>query len=110
MRLATASIAAAGSVVLPLDPHKIEMNDLIAMYGSHDINATAQVDGTISDLGLSIPVTISRSTTTATATFAAPHRLGGTTDYVVITGTGNSNFDGTYPVASVTSNTALTYT
>lgn len=112
MRLNRASVGSASSVILPLDPHKTSFAMNTMMYGSSTISATAQVDGTLSDLGNLIPVTISRSTTTATVTFPSvnPHTLGGTKDYVVITGTGNSNLDGTYPVASVTNDTVLTYT
>jgi len=97
---------------LPLDPHKASWSMNSMMYGSSTINATAQVDGTLSDLGNKIPVTISRSTTTATVTFptANPHTLGGTSDYIVISGTGSSNLDGTFVVASVTNDTVLTYT
>lgn len=112
MRLARASIAAAGAVILPLDHAKIQFNDLMVMYGSSTVSATAQVDGTISDLGNNIPVTISRSGTTVTVTFptGTPHTLGGTTDYVIINGAQGTGINGTYQVASVTSDTVLTYT
>lgn len=112
MRLKQNSIAAAGVVIQPLDPHVIQLEMLPIMYGSSTINATAQVDGTISDLGNVIPVSISRSTTTVTVTFPtlSPHTLGGTKDYVVVSGTGVSSLDGVYPVASVTNDTVLTYT
>lgn len=112
MRLNTVSISAAGSTLLTLDPHQMEVGQSITMYGSNNINATSQVDGTISDLTARIPVTVSRSVSTVTVTFptAQPHRLGGTTDYVVISGTGISSIDGVYVLASVSSNTVITYT
>src|SRR5271154_944520 len=110
-RLIQASLASTGSVVLPLDPHKIEIQDVIMMYASQDVSSiTSQVDGTISDLGNQIPSSISRTTTVITITFNTPHQLGGNTDYVIISGTGNSNFDGTFAIASVTSPTVVTVT
>ncbi len=112
MRLNRKTLGAAGSVILPLDPHLASSAMNTMMYGSSTINATAQVDATLSDLGNLIPVTITRSTTTATVTFPTtqPHTLGGTSDYIVVSGTGSSNLDGTYPIASVSSDTVLTYT
>src|SRR5258708_29658624 len=112
MRLITASLGATGVVVLPLDPGKTQVSDLIAMYASNSQNAiTAQVDGTMSDLQANIPVSLSRSGTTGTVTFPTlnPHKLGGTTDYIVISGSGVASLDGTYSIASVTNDTVLTY-
>jgi len=112
MRLMRATVSAAGSAILVLDPHKITYGANMMMYGNSTINATAQVDATISELTIKTPVTISRSSTTVTVTFPTtdPHTLGGTADYVIISGTGVSSIDGIYPLASVSSNTVLTYT
>lgn len=115
MRLATAAVTGApGIVVLALDPHKVEFNDTIILYCSKAgaSNQTAQVDATISDLGANIPVALSRSGTTVTVTFPAtqPHRLGSAVDYITISGSGVASLDGTYQVATVTSDTVLTYT
>ncbi len=111
-RLARASIAAKGAAILPLDPHKTAFQDGIIAYASQDINGTAQVDGTISDLGNQIPVTVSRATTVITVTFPTlnPHTLGSSADYVIISGTGNSNLDGVWPLATVTNTTVITIT
>lgn len=112
MRLVRATLSAAGATVLALDPHKIEANMLPILYGNSTVNATAQVDGVISDLGANTPVSISRTTTTVTVTFPTtdPHRLGGTSDYITISGTGISGIDGTFAIATITSPTVLTYT
>lgn len=113
-RLVTASLAATGSVVVPLDPHKAVMLIRPILYGSSSTNAAnrAQVDATISDLGNNIAVTVSRATTVITVTFPtlSPHKLGNTTDYLIISGTGNAALDGTYPIATVTSDTVVTVT
>lgn len=111
MRLNRVSLAAAGAVIMPIDPHKTQVNSLTSMYGSSTVSATAQVDATVSDLGNKIPVTLSRSSTTVTVTFPTgnPHTLGGVTDYIVIAGSGVTSLDGTYSVASVTNDTVLTY-
>ncbi len=113
MRLNRVTLTTAiGAVVQPLDPHKAVMLARPILYGSSDISATAQVDGTLSDLGNAIPIVISRATTVLTVTFPAanPHTLGGSTDYVVISGTGNALLDGVWPLATVTNNTVITMT
>ncbi len=112
MRLIKTSLSAAGSAVQVLNPHSIVQQVLPILYGSNGISATAQVDGTISNLGNNIPVIISQTTTTITVTFPStqPHTLGGSSDYVVLSGTGNSTIDGTWAVATVSSATVLTIT
>ncbi len=111
-RLSRVSIAAKGAALMPLDPHKTAFQDGIIVYGSQDINGTAQVDGTISDLANQIPVTVSRATTVITVTFPTlqPHTLGSSVDYVLITGTGNALLDGVWPLATVTNTTVITIT
>lgn len=54
-------------------------------------------------------VSLTRTTTVATLTFAKPHNLV-VGDSVVVFNSGDPNLDGTFQVASVTSPTALTYT
>ncbi len=112
MRLIRATNTAVSVAVLPLDPAETYFGNGIIAYGSSTINATAQVDATISDLGANIPVTYSQSTTAITVTFptANPHTLGGTSDYVTIANTGIAGVDGTWPVASVTSDTVIVLT
>lgn len=114
MRLIRKTLTAAGAILATLDPHKEFYTISGTMYGDTAVNATAQVDATISDLSARMPVTVSRSGTTVTVTFpsgvANTHNLGGTKDYIYISGTGNSSLDGLYPVASVSSATVLTYT
>lgn len=113
MRLIRASLSAIGAVVLPLNPQQASFSDSIISYASKSISGiTSQVDATISDLGNVIPVTVSRTTTVITVTFPTsnPHTLGSAVDYVIIAGTGNALLDGTWPVATVTSDTVLTIT
>lgn len=111
-RVIRAKLAAAGSAVAIIDPNINSFGVNAMMYGSSTINATAQVDATIADMSIRIPVTVSQTTTTVTVTFPTlnPHTLGGTKDYVVISGTGLASIDGVYPLASVTNDTVLTYT
>lgn len=110
MRLIRKTLTAAGSVLATLDTHQITYALDSAMYGDQAINATAQVDATMSDLDNQIQVTVSRSGSTVTVTFPSNHFLGGTADYIYIRGTGNSGLDGLYLCASVSSTTVVTYT
>jgi hypothetical protein len=87
------------------------------------VGITYSVDCTYDDLGITAqrPVSISRTGTVATATDLGPggaqyqysliqaHGLI-TGDSVVITGSGSTNLDGTYAVASTPSATTYTYT
>lgn len=109
MRLVRATNTAVSVAILPLDPGEISFATGIIAYGSQTINATSQVDSTISDLGNTIACTYSQSTTNITITFptAQPHTLGGTADYVVISGTGITGVDGVWPLGSVTNDTVL---
>ena len=113
MRLNRVSLASTGVAIIETD-HMVDASYKcnIMLYGSNGINATAQVDGSISELTIPIPVSVSRSGTTVTVTFPStnPHTLGGTSDYIIISGTGVSSLDGTYSLASVTNTTVLTYT
>ncbi len=111
-RLVRASVGAAVAAILPLDTHKITMQDAIQAYASADINGSAQVDGTIADLGIKIPVSVGRATTVITVTFPTlnPHTLGSSADYVLISGTGNALLDGVWPLATVTNSTVITIT
>lgn len=112
MRLTTVSVGAVAIAVLPLDPHETYFADAVALYGSQDINGSAQVDATIADVGNNIPVTYSQTTTAITVTFpvANPHKLGSSVDYCTISGTGLTGVDGTWAVASVTSPTVVVLT
>lgn len=113
MRLARVSLSAIGVAVMPIDPHQSSFSDAIISYASKSISGiTSQVDATLSDLGNTIPVSISRTTTTITVVFPStnPHTLGSNVDYVVISGTGNALLDGQWPVASVTDDVTLTLT
>ncbi len=110
MRLSRVSIAAVGQVMMPIDPHQQALSDAIIIYGSQTISATAALHGTYSDLNNKLPVSISRTTTTVTVTSIVDSTLGSNVDYVIIGGTGISSIDGLYPVATVTSDTVLTYT
>ncbi len=110
MRLVLASLSAAGATLLPMNPHLKYQQNAILLYASSDINASMRVDGTFSDLGANMPVSLSRSGTTVTVTFSTPHTLGNTRDFIKITGSGIASLDGFYAVASVTSPTVVTYT
>lgn len=114
MRLQTVSLQAIAVAVLPLNPHQVSFNEYPILYMSKSTSGTntAQVDATISELGVNIPVTISQTTTAVTVTFpvAQPHRLGSSADYITISGSGLTGVDGTFPVTSVTSDTVLVYT
>jgi hypothetical protein len=110
MRSIRKTLTGTGAILATLDPHKTYHAVSGYMYGDNAVNATAQVDATISDLTNKMPVTISRSTTTVTVTFQSNHYLSGTADYVLISGTGLSGIDGIWPVASVSSTTVLTFT
>lgn len=114
MRLVSTQVTGGvGISVLPLDTHEITMQDAIVAYCSSDVSGiTSKVDATISDLGANIPVTFSQSTTAITVTFPAarPHKLGSSADYCTLSNTGIVGVDGTWPVASVTSNTVIVLT
>lgn len=70
-------------------------------------NLTCAVEHTFDNLDPVTPVTISRTTTTATVTHPAHGLL--TNDSAVIAGTGSSNFDGQRTITVVDANT-YTYT
>lgn len=110
MKLIRKTLTSTGSILATLDTHQITYALDAAMYGDQAINATAQVDATMSDLSNQMPVTVSRSGSTVTVTFQTNHYLGGTADYIEIRGTGNSGLDGLYLCASVPSTTSVTYT
>jgi len=112
MRVITAKISAAGAVILPLDTHESFMGDSILLYANSTGSLTCRVDGVFSDLGANIPVAVSRVGTTVTVTFPTtqPHLLGSNVDWIQISGSGVSSLDGLYAVATVTSDTVLTYT
>ena len=81
-------------------------------FGCHVSNGatlTYLVEHTFSNMSLEIPVSISRTTTTATITFPSPHYLT-TSNNVVITGTRESNFTGTFYPVSIPSATTITIT
>ncbi len=112
MRLVRAAQSGAvGVVLLPLDPHQQAFSDGIIMYcdKAGAAHMTAQVDGTISDIGLLIPMTFSQSTTNITITTPTtnPHTLGSSVDYVLISGTNIAGVDGVWPVGSVTNDTVV---
>lgn len=114
MRLVRASLTAVGAALMPMNYHSTYIAQNTMYYGTTSITGTntAQLDGTISDLGNNIAVTLSRSGTTVTVTFPtlSPHTLGGTSDYVRISGSGVASLDGFFSLAGVTSETVLTYT
>ncbi len=101
--------AAGSSPWKKVDPHKRSWAMSAAVTLDATANLTYSVEYSYDDTGANIPCTISRTTTVATITFPSPHGLT-TADSVIVTGTGSTNLDGSFAVASVPSSTTVTYT
>lgn len=103
----TLSSATSGSWLVPdvaLNPFNLG----IGCVCSSNINATYSVQYSHDSPLDSVTCSISRSSTTATLTLTN-HGLT-TNDSIVVSGTGDSNLDGTYGVAGVTNQNVITYT
>jgi hypothetical protein len=110
MRPVVLTLGAAG--VTPWVPvNYIQNGFLLGMSGEMTSGGglTWAIQYTMDDLGQEFrPVSISRSTTTATVT-DPDHRLS-VGDSIIVAGTGSSNLDGTYAVASIVDANSYTYT
>ncbi len=101
--------AAGATAWKRIDPNKIYFGVGFGVTLSASANLTYSVQHSFDDPNANLICTISRTTTVATVTFPSAHGLT-TADSIIVTGTNNSNFDGTYNVASVPSTTTITYT
>ena len=114
MRMTRVALGAVGIATVPLNNRLYTGAFTANLFGDTAISSvSAQVDGCDIDTDVApVRCTVTSSTTTATITFpaTAPHRLGAVTDYILVTGTGTTNLDGVYQVASISSATVLTYT
>jgi len=100
--------SAASSNWIPLNLLATPFNVAIGCVCSSNINATYSVDYSYDNPNVPVACSISRTTTTATLTLTN-HGLT-TNDSVIVTGSGDSNLDGTYKVASVVDQNNVTYT
>lgn len=107
--LSVTQSAAGASPWLVLDYLQRPFNVGLFASLSFDGNLTYQVQHTPDNPNKFKGVTLSRTTTVATATFAAAHGLN-VGDSIVVQGSGDANLDGTFAVASVVDATHLTYT
>lgn len=114
MRAQKVTVAGVGQALAPLNQnqtiYQLSYTASCTQAGSGAI--TGRVDSTISDLGAIIPCTYSQALFAITITFptTAPHTLGSSADYMLISGTGIAGVDGLWPVASVTNDTVIVVT
>lgn len=100
--------SATRSPWVPLDTALNPFNVSLGCVCSSNINATYSVEYSHDYPLLAVPCGLSRSTTTATLTLTN-HGLT-TSDSIIVEGTGSSNLDGTFQVASVPDQNTVTYT
>lgn len=100
--------SATRSPWIPLDLSIPPFNVSIGCVCSSNINATYSVEYSHDDPQDVVPCSITRVTTTATLALVN-HGLT-TSDSIIVVGSGSANLDGTYQVASVPSQNAVTYT
>lgn len=112
MKSKSATLSAVGnSAWIPVDYRQNPFSVSLAVdLGPGAAGITYSVQHTLDNPGRKIEVAaISRAATTVTVTFRAPHRLN-VADSIVVEGSGVAGMDGVFPVASVPSDTTLTYT
>ncbi len=110
--ITTVSLSATGnSAWVPVNHRQRPFGVALAVdLDSAASGITYNVQHTLDDLGkLAKIISITRSTTTVTVTFAEAHDAN-VNDSLVVWGTGITGMDGTFAVASVTNTTVLTYT
>lgn len=100
--------SATSSLWIPLNILATPFNVAIGCVCSSNKNFTYAVEYSHDSPNLPVPCSISRSTTTATLTLVN-HGLT-TSDAIIVSGSGDSNLDGNYAVASVPNQNSITYT
>lgn len=109
MKTTSVTVSAAGvSSWIPLDTCRLPFNVGFGCTIAYDSTLTYSVQYTFDDLAKEQTCTISRSTTTATATVLGHGLTVG--DSVVVKNSGATNLDGTRIVVSVPSADTFTYT
>lgn len=101
--------ATGKSAWIPVNRHQDAANVALAVTLSEGATLTYSVQHTLDRLNRPEYCSISRSTTTATLTQTGIGKKAAVGDCVVVSGAG-APLDGTYDVASVTGDDALTYT
>lgn len=110
MRPITVTQGAAGvSAWVPLDIRLVPTNVSLGCTLTSGGTLTYKAQYTFDNLGLKQPCSITRSTTTATL-ILPDHGITGVTDSIIVGGSGSSNLDGTYQVASIVDANTITYT
>lgn len=94
---------------VPIDNSLLGFGLNIGCYVSSGASLTYKAQYTHDDLNRFQVCGITRSTTVATVKLTA-HGLTGVTDSVIVRGTGDTNLDGTYTVASIVDANTFTYT
>lgn len=110
MRTTSITLGAAGaSAWVPIDSYITGFGLAIGCTITASASLTYKVQYTHSDPWLRQDCYITRSTTIATVTLNN-HGINTTTDSITIFGSGDTNLDGTYAVASVSDANTFTYT
>jgi len=109
MRIATRRLTAAGfSDWITLDYHVSGYGVGLGIVPSSNANLTYNIEHTFDDLSIFNTVTtLSRTTTTATLTFANHGLTAG--DWIFVSNSGNPVMDGSFTVASVVDQNNITY-
>jgi hypothetical protein len=94
---------------VPIDNSLLGFGLNIGCYVSSGASLTYKAQYTHDDLNRFQVCSITRAATVATLKLTA-HGFTGTTDSVIVRGTGDSNLDGTYPVATIVDANTITYT
>ena len=109
----TTSIVSPGatgpSAWVPIDNSPSGFGLAIGCTVSSGASLTYKVQYTHDDMNKWQACTVSRSTTVATLKLTA-HGITGTTDSIVVRGTGDNNLDGTFAVATIVDANTITYT
>jgi hypothetical protein len=100
--------SATRSAWIPLNYFLTPYNVSLGCVCSSNINATYAVEYAHDNPANTVSCGITRSTTTATLTLTNPGLT--TSDSIIVSGTGESNLDGTYQVLGVTDQNTITYT
>lgn len=105
----TGPASTAPSAWLPIDNSLMGFGAALNCTISSGANLTYKVQYTADKMYNFQPCTITRSATTATLKLTA-HGVSGVTDSIVVRGSGDSNLDGVFPVASIVDANTITYT
>lgn len=105
----TGPASTAPSVWLPVDNSLFGFGLTLNCTITNGASLTYKVQYTADKMYFFQPCTITRAATVATLKLTA-HGISGTTDSIIVRGSGDSNLDGVFAVASIVDANTITYT